>query len=118
MAKSKDAAKVGAWSFVVGLAIAVILGLLPTALSPVNTILLLGIIGIIVGLLNVTDRGLMLYLVANIAFLAAASSLLAVILAVPAVGTYLAGIVSNIAMFVAPGAAVVSLKALYDVSKD
>jgi len=118
---AKDMAMIGAYAFIAGLLVALVLGLAPGVLpSKSYTVLLLGVLGIIVGLLNIGDKELQLYLVANIAFLAGSAGFQAVLAALPIAGftAYLIAIVQNIVLFVAPGAAVVALKALYDVSKD
>lgn len=78
-------------------------------------------LGIIVGLVNIQDKELQLYMISNIAFLVAANGFIGVLAALP-VGTmgitFLTSFVHNIVLFVAPGVAVVALKALYEVSKD
>ncbi|MFA6035693.1 MAG: hypothetical protein WC759_01930 [Candidatus Micrarchaeia archaeon] len=80
--------------------------------------LLLGIFGVIVGLLNVADKEVQLFLVASIALLTAAWGLSEVLVSIQVVGGLFNGILSNIKVFVAPAAAVVSLKALYVCSKE
>ena len=118
MAKRKaDMTRAGAWAFLGGLLIAVILGFMPSAISPTNTVLVLGILGIIVGLINVTEKEVGNYLVANIAFLVASDGLLTLAMVIPTVGAYLANIVSNIIAFVAPGAAIVALKSIFQIAK-
>lgn len=111
----------GAWVFYLGLLVALVLAAMPTILTPGVTILVLGILGIIVGWLNIQDKELQLYMIANIAFLVAANGFTSVLAALP-VGTwgttFLTNLVHNIILFVAPGVAVVALKALYEVSKD
>lgn len=111
----------GAWAFIIGLVLALVLAITPTLLSSGWTVLVLGIVGIIVGLLNIGDKELMLYLIANIAFISAATGFSSVLATLPIgnVGvSFLTGFVHNILLFVAPGAAVVALKALYEISKD
>jgi len=117
MAKKKDLTQVGAWAFVVGLLVAIVLGIAPGVISATTTILVLGILGIVVGLLNIGERETQSYLLGNIAFLVASGSLLSLVIAVPALGIYLATIVANIALFVAPGAAIVGLKAIYQIAR-
>ncbi|MCX8202432.1 MAG: hypothetical protein N3G74_01335 [Candidatus Micrarchaeota archaeon] len=111
----------GAWAFYLGLIVALVLAVMPTVLSAGWTILILGFLGIIVGLLNIGDKELQLYMIANIAFLVAANGFTGVLTALP-VGTggitFLASFVHNIILFVAPGVAVVALKALYEVAKE
>lgn len=113
---AKKEAQIGVAAFVIGLLIAIVLGIWPALMTPTNTALVLGVLGIIVGLLNVTDKELDRYLMANITFLVGATALAFFANAVPAVGAYLGAIVWNISMFVAPGAAVVALKELYEVA--
>jgi len=117
---AKDMAMIGAYAFMAGLLVAVVLGLAPGILTKTYTVLLLGVLGIVVGLLNIGDKELKLYMIANIAFLAGSAGFQAVLASLPIAGftAYLIAIVQNITLFVAPGAAVVALKALYDISKD
>ena len=111
----------GAWAFYIGLILALVLAAIPTLLPPGWTILILAVIGIIVGLLNITDKELSLYLIANIAFITATQGFGQVLTTLP-VGTigvtFLINLMNNISLFVAPSAAIVALKALYEVSKD
>jgi len=116
-----DLESIGAWAFYLGLAIALVLAAIPNVLSAGLTILVLGLLGIFVGLINISDKELQLYMIANIAFLAAAVSFSTVLATLP-IGswgiTFLTNFVHNIQLFVAPGVAVVALKALYEVSKE
>ena len=106
-------------AYVVGLLIAVLAGSMPGALGTPSTMaLLLGVLGIIVGLLNIADKEVKLFLVAAIALMVSASGLSLVLVNVQAVGTVLTAILDNVVVFTAPAAAVVSLKALYVCSKE
>ena len=120
--------KIGAWSFIIGVILAIIIGLAGgymgmkvdianPAQSSANVVLVLGLLGVIVGILNVTDREVGLFLIATIAFLTAATALEAVLRAIPVVGNVLNPILSCVAIFVAPGAAIIAIKALWDISK-
>jgi hypothetical protein len=116
------AAQVGVAAFVIGLLIAIIFGIWQqNVISHNGVILVLGFLGIIVGLLNIEDRELDRYLLANIAFLVAAATATGAfnvfLTTVPLVSMYLSTIVANIVAFVAPGAAIVALKELYEVSR-
>ncbi|MFH1106843.1 MAG: hypothetical protein V1787_03020 [Candidatus Micrarchaeota archaeon] len=106
--------QIGAWSYIAGLVIAILAAF--TGVSSNTTFLLAGL-GLLVGLLNIADKEVMLFLVASLVFLVSASSLNVVMMAIPAIGGFIPAILSNIVTFVAPGAAVVALKALYDVSR-
>ncbi len=122
MVKQFDMDMLGALAFIVGLVVALVLAFAPNALTPGWTVLILGILGIIVGLLNIGDKELQLYLIANIAFMMAATGFSAVLSALPVIGSigisFLTNFVHNVTLFVAPGAAIVALKALYEISKE
>lgn len=125
MAKKKEESngimrKVGPWAFIVGLAIAIATAVFVKT-SPM-LIGFLGILGVVVGMMNITDAELKTYLIAAIAFIVSASSLTTVIRGIPVVGItmvqYIDPFVTHIVVFIAPGAAIVALKALYSISKD
>lgn len=111
--------KVGPWAFILGLVVAVVSALSGTVFWA------LGVLGLIVGLLNITDREITLYLMASLTFLVSANALSVtltkVVTLVPLIGNWLSVIdplLANVTLFVAPGAAVVALKALYNISRD
>ncbi|MBI2107570.1 hypothetical protein HYU10_00140 [Candidatus Woesearchaeota archaeon] len=112
--------KLGEWSFIIGVAIAIIVGLFSGSLSKEWygwAILLLVVLGLVVGLLNITEHETTPFLVAAIALLATGNASV-VLEIIPKIGVYLAGIVNAIAVFVAPGAIVVALKAIKSLAKD
>jgi len=115
--------KIGPWAFVLGLAVAVILGLFPKTLAELGgvnaNIAVLGILGIIVGLVNVTDKEIDRYILGNIGFLVAASAFESVISALQlgAASIALISIVQNFIYFVAPGLAVVCIREVFEVSR-
>ena len=106
-----DLAQIGVWAFILGLIVAIVAGYLYPGNSMVMVVL--GVLGLVVGLLNITDKEVTLYLLAAITFLIAANSLNLVLAFLPET----IGIVQNITAFVGPGAAIVALRALYDVSR-
>ncbi len=108
--------KVGVMAFIIGLIISLIAGFISTAGLGIWTIVILGLLGVIVGLINIADKEVRLFLLASITFMISASSL-ATILSVFPGGSYFQTIMQTIVVFVAPGAAVVSLRALYDVAR-
>src|SRR3989338_8908652 len=67
--------RVGGWSFIVGALIAVILGAIASTAGTTWVIGLLLILGVIVGLLNISDREIVPFLVACVAFLLSAQAL-------------------------------------------
>ncbi|NTV23945.1 MAG: hypothetical protein HGA85_06275 [Nanoarchaeota archaeon] len=115
--------KIGPWAFLVGLLAAV----LATLFNQVWWVL--GLIGVVVGLMNITDKETSSYLLASLTFLISATALQDTIVYlfenVPLLATMLKGVVpvvgllkTNITFMVAPGAAVVALKALFNLSRD
>ena len=118
MAKGSDLPTIGVWAFLGGLVIAFLAGLLGMTDSTVAMVL--GILGLIVGFLNIGDKEIQHFLVAGIAWLLSASSLssLGVTLFGAVIGVLIAAVFNNVSIFVAPAVAVVALKAVYDISKE
>ena len=114
---SKSYGKYGSWAFIIGLVISILAGFVTTGLEGMYA-LILGILGLIVGLINVTDKETQLFLVAAIALIASASSLSSVVAFSATAQQVLQTILGYIVVFVAPAAAVVALKAVYDISKE
>ena len=107
--------KVGSYTFLVVLALAVIAGLFPqlqtgNALTTVTWILV--ILGLIVGLLNITKKESQPFLIASVALLLFTAALPAVLQIYP-----LKAILDNIAAFVGPAALLVSLKVVYELAE-
>lgn len=109
--------KIGAWAFIVGLVIAILAGFMEPTVN-VTYALVLGVIGLIVGVLNVSDKEIQLFLIASLAFLLAASSMGSVLGTIPALGAYIPTMLSYIVVMVGPAAAIVGLKAIYEIAKD
>ena len=91
------------WIFLIGVAIAIVLGFLMPESSLVASILV--IIGLIVGLLNITSKEVLPFLLATIALAVSAATFELI----PYVGLYLKYILNYILMLVAPAAVVVAL---------
>ena len=106
---------IGRWCFLIGIVLAIILGLFGTSVIPMSGLILV-ILGLIVGFLNVTSRETTSFLVAAIALLVVAGS--SGLSTIPTLGTYLEGIVMAIAAFTAPVALVVAIKAVVSASRD
>ena len=115
-----ERSKFGQWSFIIGVVIALLIGLFSGSLSPVINgwfVLLLVILGLIVGFLNVTEKETTPFLVAAIALLATGTAGEALNI-IPAIGIYLTGIVRAISVFVTPAAVVVAIKAIKSLARD
>ena len=117
--------KIGRWSFVIGVVIALIVGLFANSLSTdVHgwLILLLVVLGLLVGLLNISEKETTPFLVATAALLITSAAIKTkdgtILDIIPTVGLYLAAIVQEIAVFVMPAAIVVSLKAIQSLAKE
>ncbi len=106
--------KIGNWSFLIGLIVAVLVGLFVEASGMIVSILV--ILGLIVGFLNVTDKETHGFLVASIALIVAGLSG-DFLSSIPAIGSILERILSNFAILVTPAAIVVSVKAIYGLAR-
>ena len=109
----KDMSKYGVWAFYLGLVIALISG---TLFSMSWMAWVLAVLGLIVGILNVTDKEVQPFLVSTIALMLSFGSLATVFGAVGGT-TVVATVLSNVVVFISPAAAIVALKALYDITK-
>jgi uncharacterized membrane protein len=111
MAKKKQefmsGAKFGHWIFLAGVFIAIVAGIL----AGVNTtvIWVLALLGLIVGLINITLSDEVPFLVATTVLLIASGSLNVI----PIIGDTIGTILAYIVVFVAPAGLVVALKAVY-----
>lgn len=108
-----DTAKAGEWAFLISVIIAVLGGLAaPWATSAWVSVLLV-ILGIIVGLLNISEKETTAFLIASIALIVSSTAaFLALDLAISPLGTILDAIVKNLAVFVAPAVVIVAVKAV------
>jgi len=107
--------KIAHYAFFVGILVAIVAGLFRTLLTPEILVTTLVILGFLVGLFNLTAKETMPFLVAAIALMLAGIVNLGLI---PGVGLYLRSILSNIVVFVVPGAIIVGLKAIWKLASD
>jgi len=113
----------GAWAFLVGVVLAVILGILGTGYSWVLALLVIA--GILVGLLNVTDKESSGFLLAGVSLVivsAMGQNALDVFSSVSLwsipIGTMLAGILSALLILFVPATIIVALKSVFDIAKN
>ena len=97
---------VGKWAFIVGLVLAAIAGLLFQAAW---VVWVLALLGVVVGLLNVTATETQGFLIAALAFTLASTALGSI----PFVGGVLTAILGYVSAFVSGAMVVVALKALF-----
>jgi hypothetical protein len=101
---------VGKWAFIVGLVLAVLLGYI---LGVGWAVWVLAILGVIVGLLNVTREDTERFLLAAIAFGLSVTALNTV----PGLGPHITNILGYVAAFVAGAVVVVASKALLQTAR-
>lgn len=101
------------YAFFVGLLVAIVAAFFRTYLGPQALVTTLVILGVIVGLFNLTAKETVPFLVAAIALMLAGIVNLSLI---PFVGTWLRQALSNIVVFVVPGAIIVGLKAIWKLA--
>jgi len=111
MAKS-----IGGWAFIVGLVLAIVIALLGVQQN--WAIYVLAILGLIVGLMNVSDKEVLKFLVAAIAFITTFTALSKVFAPIPLIGGFLESFFGLLVVFVAPATAVVAISALLSITKD
>jgi hypothetical protein len=108
--------KIGFWAFIIGLILAVVAGLITANKDPNATVVVvLIILGLIIGLLNITGKEITLFLVATIALIVTGHVFQS--LTVLNLGKYLDQILSYVATLMAPAAVVASIKALWAVGR-
>lgn len=117
MAKNtkNNLALVGRWVFIIGLLVAIIAAF--TDLYTNQIILALFILGLIVGLLNISERDSTTFLIAIIGLGVSAGSVVAISLINGQISQYINGILGNLISFISAAALVVSLKLVYQTSK-
>ena len=107
---------IGPWAFIAGVIIAILAAF--TSGMDTTILMVLTVLGLLVGILNVGDNEVTKFLVGTIAFIVAGSSLNPIFVIIPEVGAKLATAMSYMVTFVSPAAAIVALKAIYEISKD
>jgi len=115
----------GKLSFVFGIVLSILVGFLMGA-NPRQeitvgmgiTLSILFLLGLIVGLLNITTKEVNEFLLASITFLVAASvNVFVISITLATWGAILNQVFTALNIFVAPAATVVALKAMYDLAK-
>jgi hypothetical protein len=105
--------KIGAWSFLVGILVALILGALNSTAGSSWVVGLLLVLGLIVGLLNIHDREIIAFLIGCIAFLVAVPALGAAVSVFGTTFEWLTRMLAHVAIFVVPAAIITALKAIF-----
>src|SRR3989344_5994448 len=103
------------YTFFVGLLVAIVTGLFRNLFSPEVLVTTLVILGFFVGLFNLTAKETTTFLIASIALMLAGIVNLGLI---PGVGPYLRSILSNIVVFVVPGAIILGMKTIWKLASE
>ncbi len=119
MAKEADLlAKVGSWAFIIGVIIALLVGVFNGGqVGHIATSVLI-ILGLIVGLLNVTGRETTPFLLAAVSLVVVSTFTGDTLAKVAVVGPALSGVLTAIQTFVTPATIIVALKAIYALAHD
>jgi len=117
--------KIGSWLFLVGILMAVVIGLLTEAIwteTPYYVTILLAVLGFVVGVLSffavgsITQEKVPTFLIAALMLLGiGASGTLFANLDV--IGIYFQNIATMLAIFVAPAAGILAIRAIWDAGK-
>ena len=109
--KMKMMDKLPSWLFLLGVVIAIVLGLVFPGSGAVAA--LLAVIGVVVGLLNITAAEVKQFLIASIALIVAAGGFTLI----PLIGEMLGNVLGYIVAMVAPAAVIVALIAIWNLAK-
>ena len=116
--------QIGGWAFIVGAIIAIVAGALVGAgqtgvlgTAAVWIPLVLVVLGIIVGFLNIKDKEIDKFLIASLSLLALSASAGGMSI-IPVVGIYLAAIVQQISVFIAPAALIGAVKLIQSLASE
>ncbi|MBI2668506.1 hypothetical protein HYX14_01560 [Candidatus Woesearchaeota archaeon] len=113
--KSLELHRIAHYTFFVGLLIAIVAGFFRTVFTPEVLVTTLVILGFVVGLFNLTAKETTPFLIAATALMLAGIVNLSLI---PGVGLYLRNMLSNIVVFVVPGAILMGLKTIWKLARD
>jgi hypothetical protein len=109
----KRRATVGAWAYIVGIVVAALAAVFVQQGLDLLTYIVLAVLGIVVGLMNITEDETLLFLVAAVALVVSANGVRGVLENILFMETFL----NNVIIFTAASAFIVSIKALFKVSK-
>ena len=119
MAKEKSI-NWGAYAFLIGLIVALVAGILSafgTGLPGWLAVVLV-IIGLVVGLFNITDKEIMPFLWAGVVLVIVSSQGAATLEIIPTVGTFLATILNSLMLIFVPATIIVAMKVVFAVAQN
>lgn len=106
--------QLGQWAFLIGVLLAIVLGLFP-GLSTAGVSMLFLVLGLVVGFLNISEEEYHSFLLVVVTLLLVGTGGLGEL---PGVGVYISPILDNIGSFVGPAALVVALTALVKIGRN
>lgn len=113
--------KIGNYAFIIGVIIAVVLGLFESMVGAAGPYLvsLLVLMGLVVGFMNVSDKGSKDFLLVAVALVVVTSMGIASgsLGTISYVGTYLAGILKQVMAFIVPATIVVALRQMWNMAE-
>ncbi|MBU2639328.1 MAG: hypothetical protein KKG75_01325 [Nanoarchaeota archaeon] len=101
---------IGKWAFIIGILLVFIVGLI----NMPYTAIILVVLGLVIGLLNVSKKEVSRLLIAGIGLVIVGTAGLELL---PAVGTYVTGILKNLLALIGPAVLVASVKEIYEVTR-
>jgi len=116
--KASTMDKVGSWAFIIGVIIALLIGIFSFGTFDATLVSLLIILGIIVGLLNVTSHETSPFLLAALSLVIVSYFGGSVFANIAVVGKYLQSTLNALMTFVIPATIIVALKAIYSLAQD
>lgn len=105
--------RIGGYAFLLGLIISILFALIPGLDVTKWVPFVLLILGIVVGLLNIQDKDIGLFLIASIVLIATSATPLNTL---PIIGNLLNKVVLNFVTFVSPAALIVSVVAIIKIA--
>ncbi|MBI5872301.1 hypothetical protein HZB88_04430 [archaeon] len=109
-------AKIGRIAFIIGVILALLIGLFGWGASTAAISILI-VIGLIVGLLNISEKEMTGFLFAVLVLVVIAKFGGDILSLVAGVGVYLQGILNALITFIVPTAIIVALKAVYALAE-
>ena len=107
--------EIGSYAFIAGVIIAIVASFVSLNSTLVTEALV--VLGIIVGLINVTDKETQPFLVATVSLVLVSSLAGTGLKEVPVIGTQLQSVLFGVMTFVTPAVIVVALKQIYGIAK-
>ncbi len=107
--------EIGSYAFIAGVVIAIIAGFVTLSAALVTEALV--VLGLIVGLINVTEKETQQFLMATVSLVIVSYFAGTGLAAVPAIGAQLQKILFGIMTFVTPAVIIVALKQVYSIAK-